>query len=157
MSVAAKTADGKIFIESIDCRPIREGNGWILAFLTRADTEKVVVDGANGQDLLAEGMKQAKLKAPILPTVKQIIMANAIFMQSLSARADSQVHSVCHRGQPSLMRAASNCEKRAIGSAGGFGFQSIQEGVEIGLLDSAILAYWACSEHKEKRKQKVRC
>lgn len=157
MSVAVKTADGKIFIESIDCRPIREGNGWILAFLAHADVEKVVVDGANGQDLLAEGMKQAKLKAPTLPTVKQIVMASSVFMQSLSARNDSQVKPICHMGQPSLVRAVSNCEKRAIGSAGGFGFRAIQENVEIGLLDSVVLAYWACAEHKEKRKQKVRC
>jgi phage terminase large subunit-like protein len=150
MSVAVKSADGKIFVESIDCRPIREGNGWIFSFLAKVDVEKVVVDGANGQQLLADGMKQMKLKAPLMPTVKQIILANSAFMQALYAK------SVCHMGQPSLVRAVSNCEKRAIGSGGGFGFRSILEGVEIGLLDSVILAYWACNEHKEKRKQQIR-
>lgn len=157
MSIAVKTADGKIFVESIDCRPIREGNGWILSFLAKADVEKVVVDGANGQQLLADDMKQTRLKAPLMPTVKQIILANAVFMQGISTKGDSLAKPICHMGQPSLVRAVSNCEKRAIGSGGGFGFRSILEGVEIGLLDSVILAYWACNEHKEKRKQRIRC
>ena len=157
MSIAVKTATGKIFIESIDCRPVREGNGWILAFLRKADVQTVVVDGANGQQLLADGMKEAKLKAPLLPSVKQVILANSMFWQSLTAQSGGQVFPLCHMGQPSLERSASNCEKRAIGSGGGFGFRSILDGVEIGLLDSAILAYWACSEHKERKKQKIIC
>lgn len=155
MSVAVKTVDGKIFVESIDCRPIREGNGWILSFLAKCDVEKVIVDGANGQQLLAENMKAAKLKEPLFPTVKQVILANATFLQGLSAKEGSMVKPIQHAGQPSLARAVSNCEKRAIGSGGGFGFRSILEGVEIGLLDSVILAYWACNEHKEKKKQKI--
>lgn len=151
MSVAVKTAGGKIFVESIDCRPVRDGNGWIIAFLRTADVEKVIVDGANGQQLLADSMKEAKLKKPVLPTVKQIVLANSAFMQALYAK------NIRHMGQPSLVRSVSNCEKRAIGSSGGFGFKSILEGVEISLMDSMILAAWACGEHKPKRKQKVRC
>ena len=151
MSVAVKTAGGKIFVESIDCRPVRDGNGWIIAFLRNADVERVIVDGANGQQLLADSMKEAKLKKPVLPTVKQIVLANSAFMQALYAK------NIRHMGQPSLVRSVSNCEKRAIGSSGGFGFKSILEGVEISLMDSMILAAWACGEHKPKRKQKVRC
>ena len=157
MSIAVKTADNQIFLESIDCRSIREGNGWILSFLRSADVEKVVIDGANGQQMLADDMKNGGLKPPLLPAVKQIVLANAVFLQAISAREGSLVHPICHRGQPALTRSVSNCEKRAIGSGGGFGFRSITEGVEIGLLESVALAYWACNEHKEKRIQKVRC
>ena len=32
---------------------------------------------------------------------------------------------------------------------------SINEEIDISLMDSMILAYWACSEQKEKRKQKI--
>lgn len=61
-------------------------------------------------------------------------------------------------GQPSLVQAVSNCEKRAIGSNGGFGYKAIKEEIEIALLDSVILAYWACSETKVKRrKQRISC
>lgn len=150
MSIAVKTADGRIFVESIDCRPIRAGNGWIVDFLSKADVEAVVVDGANGQELLAEAMKREKLKKPIMPTVKEFIVANSAFAQGLY---DKQI---CHMGQPSLEQVVSNCEKRHIGSNGGFGYKSLIEDVKIELLDSVILAYWKCSESKGKVKRTQR-
>ena len=56
----------------------------------------------------------------------------------------------------SLTQSVSNSEKRAIGSNGGFGYRSLKEGVEIALLDSVILAYWKCTETKERKKQIAR-
>lgn len=152
LSVAVKTKDGKIFVETVDYRPTRAGNGWIIDFLRAAwpGIRKVVVDGANGQSLLGAEMKDARLKSPILPTVKEIIAAHAAFEQGLFNQT------LCHRGQPSLVQAASNCEKRAIGSNGGFGFRSIKDGVDVSLLDSVVLAYWAASMEKDKPvKQKI--
>ena len=149
MSIAVKTADGRIFVEAIDCHPTRGGVGWILDFLEQADVESVVVDGANGQDLLAKAMKERKIKAPMLPTVKEVIMANAAFTQAIYQK------DICHMGQPSLAQVVSNCEKRAIGSNGGYGFKSILDGADISLMDSMILAFWRCSTKKETKKQQV--
>lgn len=149
LSIAVRTADNKIFVEAIDCRPTRAGSGWLLDFLSKAQFAAVAVDGASGQQLLADAMKAAHLKAPVLPTVKQIITANAAFEQALFAK------SLCHAGQPSLVQVASNCEKRAIGTNGGFGYRSLTEGGHIELLDSIILACWQCSEGKEKRRQRT--
>lgn len=149
MSVAVKTDDGRIFVEAIDCRPIRAGNAWMMPYLMSWDSEKTVVDGANGQQLLADDMKDAGLKKPNLPTVKEIITANASFEQGLELRI------ICHNNQPSLTQSASNCEKRMIGTNGGFGYRSNKDKVDIALLDSVILAYWACSTSKEKKKQKI--
>lgn len=149
LSIAVRTADSKIFVEAIDCRPTRAGSGWLLDFLSKAQFAAVAVDGASGQQLLADAMKAAHLKAPVLPTVKQIITANAAFEQALFAK------SLCHAGQPSLVQVASNCEKRAIGTNGGFGYRSLTEGGHIELLDSIILACWQCSEGKEKRRQRT--
>ncbi len=149
MSIAVKTADGRIFVEAIDCHPMRGGVGWILDFLDQADVDSVVVDGANGQDLLAKAMRERKIKAPMLPTVKEVIMANAAFTQAIYQK------DLCHMGQPSLVQVVSNCEKRAIGSNGGYGFKSILEGADISLMDSMILAYWRCSTKKETKKQQV--
>lgn len=149
MSIAAKTTEGKIFIETIDCQSVRTGNGWILRFLKAADVAKVVVDGAGAQTILADEMKDAKIKAPVLPTVKEVIVANATFKQGL------ELQTFCHCGQPSLTQAVSNCEKRLIGTGGGFGYKSLKEDIEIALLDSVILAHWACSVSKERRKQKI--
>ena len=147
MSIAVKTTDGRIFVEAIDCCPQRAGNGWILDFLSGCDAGGVVVDGASGQELLSQEMKKRKLKAPKLPTVKDIIVANSNFMLELP--------NLCHMGQPSLTQIVSNCEKRAIGSNGGYGFKSILDGAAIELMDSVILAHWMCSTQKERRQQKV--
>ena len=152
MSIAAKTAGGKIFIESVDCRSVRHGNDWIIAWLKKAEVGSVVIDGASGQHLLADAMKEAKIKIkPILPTVKEIIIANSSFEQRLCSKE------LRHMGQPSLMQSASNCEKRAIGSSGGFGYKSISDDADISLLDSVILAQWICGTYKEPKKQRVRC
>ena len=94
-------------------------------------------------------MRKEHLKAPILPTVKQVIAANAVFEQGLS------LGNIVHMNQPSLTQSVSNCDKRAIGTNGGFGYKSQKEDIEVALLDSAIFAYWACNEYKENKKQKV--
>lgn len=149
MSIAVKTGDGDVLVEAIDCRPARSGNTWILDFLRAADVDSVVVDGANGQELLADAMKRRKLKAPVLPTVRQIIMANSAFSQGIYEKK------ICHMGQPSVVQIVSNCEKRAIGSNGGYGFKSLLDGAKIELMDSMILAFWRCTEKRERRKQRI--
>ena len=150
MSVATRTATGKIFVETIDCRPIRNGDGWILKFLKAADVNQVIIDGASGQQLLKDQMHDAKIKPiPVLPTVKEVITANAVFEQALEAKE------IRHAGQNSLTQAVTNCDKRAIGSNGGFGFKSLKEDIDISLMDSMILAHWACTRVKKKKTQKV--
>lgn len=149
LSIAVRTKDKRIFIETIDCREIKAGNQWIIQFLSEAKIEKVVIDGASGQQLLADEMKEYKLKKPKLPTVKEVILANSAFEQGIFHS------SIAHAGQPSVEQAAGNCEKRAIGGNGGFGYKAQKEGIEIAILDSIILAYWICSTNKEKKKQKV--
>jgi len=149
LSIAVKTEDEKIFVESIDCQSIRNGNAWILHFLRNADVQEVVIDGASGQNILAESMKQAGLKAPILPTVREIIVANSLFEQSLFQQT------ICHKSQPSLFQVVTNCEKRNIGTNGGFGYRSQIEENDIALMESMILAHWACSEAKPPKKQKI--
>lgn len=150
VSIAVKTTDGRYFIEAIDCREAREGTAWIVDFLKSADVATVVVDGVQGQALLADSMKRAGLKAPVLPTVKDVIKGNSNFEQLLTAKK------ICHRGQPGLTQSATNCEKRNIGSAGGFGYRSILDKADISLLESAILAIYGASEYTgEKAKQTV--
>lgn len=150
LSIAVKTADERIFIETIDCQTIRNGNNWILQFLSSADVQTVVVDGANGQALLASEMKDIRLKPPVMPTVREIIMANAAFEKAIYQGT------ICHRGQPSLEQVVTNCDKRTIGTNGGFGYRSQLEDYDIALMDSALLAHWACSEAKPVVKQKIR-
>ena len=151
VAIAFKSPEGKIFVECIDCRPSRIGNEWIVSFIKNmTDLGGVIVDGANGQKLLEEAMKEAMIKTkPVFPTVGNVIVANAMFEQALEAAT------ICHKAQPSLVCSATNCEKRAIGSNGGFGYKALTPDTEIALLDSVIMAHWLCSEYKEKKRQTI--
>lgn len=150
MAIAVRTKDGNIFVEDIDCLETRKGNAWILDFLSRADVAKVVIDGAGDQQRLADEMKETRLQTPILPKVNEVILANSMFTQAVE---EEQIR---HCGQPSLTQAVGNCEKRSIGTNGGYGYKSLQPDIEISLMDAAILAYWACATTKpEKRKQRI--
>lgn len=150
MSIAVKTLSGKIFIEAIDCQSVRNGNQWIINFLKQASVESVTIDGAGGQNILATEMKDFRLKEPILPRVSEIITANSLWEQGIYQK------SICHCDQPSLTQVVTNSEKRNIGSNGGFGYKSQFEDMDISLMDSALLAHWACSNVKPKKKQQIR-
>lgn len=151
MSIATKTTEGKVFVECIDCKPIREGIAWICDWLAQSQSVvKVAIDGANGQSMLVQAMKDAKLKPPVLPTVKEIITANAIFEQGIFNER------ICHSGQDALKEVVGHCEKRNIGSNGGFGYQALTSDLEIALMDSCILAHWLCANDKGVVKQRVR-
>lgn len=151
MSIAVKTTDDKIFVETIDCQSVRNGNQWIINFLMVADIASVAIDGASGQNILAEEMKDFKIRtAPILPTVKEIIVANSLWEQGIYQKT------ICHANQPSLSQVTTNCDKRNIGTNGGFGYKSQFDDMDIALMDSALLAHWACSTTKPKKKQQIR-
>ena len=151
MAIAAKTKLKKIFVEVIDCRPVRDGVEWIVDWISQAQNiRKVAIDGANGQNLIAQRMKEARLSKPVLPTVKEIIDANMYFEQAVFSK------NLVHMGQEELANVAGNCEKRNIGSHGGFGYSAQKPDTEIALLDSVILAHWLAHTSKERKKQVIK-
>jgi Phage terminase-like protein, large subunit len=150
LSLACKTSDEKILIDGYDCRPIRSGLDWILAFIKQTGIKEIAVDGESGFEVLESLIKDARIRIKIKKaSVNDVISAHTIFEQALEEQ------SITHFGQPSLQQSATNCEKRAIGTKGGQGYKANKEGVEIALLDSVVLAHWLCKEHKEKRKIRV--
>lgn len=143
MSIAAKTDDGKIFVETIDCVSTRAGNKWMFDYFKNPKVQKIVIDGAGAQQALADQMKDEGIKTkPILPAVREVVLANTMFEQDLFAKK------ITHSGQESLKQIITNCEKRPIGSNGGFGYRSLVESYDVAIMDSAILAYWACATSK---------
>ena len=149
LAVAVKTGE-KIFVEAVDCRPVRDGNYWIMPFLLNPHAESVIIDGAGGQAVLKNDIEQSgsKIKV-ILPKVNEIIEANALFETNLFGGL------ICHAEQPSLEQAVANCEHRSIGTGGGFGYTSILEGADVSLVEAITLAHWACANYKEKKKQRI--
>lgn len=144
--------DDKVFLEVIGCKPTREGDTWIIRFLKNADIADICIDGAGAQQVLAGTIKDCGIKTKvILPTIKEIITANSLFTQAVTPNK-----SIVHMGQSSLTGIITNCDKRPIGSSGGFGFKSIDDRREIAILDCAVLSYWMASQEKEaKKKQRV--
>ncbi len=151
VSIAIRTTDNRIFVEAIDCRPFRAGTDWIIAFLQKIEYKTVVIDGQSGQQLLKDAMRDAHLYQAVLPKVAEVVKANATFEERLAQKE------LCHMGQPSLVCSVTNCEKRAIGSNGGFGYRSINESFDIALMDSMILAQWICGQKTKKtvKRQKI--
>jgi len=149
MSIAVKTEEDKVFVEAIDCRPVRSGLTWILAFLDKADVREVAVDGDNGKQMLADEMKRMRLRKPIMPKVGQVIKAFSLFDQGVATGT------MIHMEQTAATQVITNCEKRSIGSHGGFGYQSQLVGADISILDSMALAHWLCVDSKEQKKQKI--
>lgn len=150
LAVAARTDDGKIFSEVVGCKPVRNGVTWILNFLAKSDIRKAVVDGKSGTGVLLDAVKEARIKHVEAPTVSEVIKANAIFDIAM------EQGTFCHMQQSSVTQVVTNCERRKIGANGGLGYQSMLDGADIALLDSMILAHWACSETKaEKKKQHI--
>ncbi len=150
LAAAFKLDDGRIFIEAIDCRPVRDGNAWLMPFLRNPHAESVVIDGAGNQTVLASEMKDAGVKCKaVLPKVADVVAAHALFEQQLFG---GQIR---HMDQPALAQAATNCEHRAIGSGGGFGYTSVLEGADISLLEAVSLVHWLCANAKEHKPQRV--
>ena len=150
VSIAIRTADDKIFLETRDCKTVRAGIAWIVDFIDKADVRAVAVDGKNGADILADAMKKMSLKAPTIMTVGQVIKANAEFEMALAQGE------IVHMHQSAVLQVVTNCEKRTIGSGGGFGYRSILDGADISILDSMIIAHWLCKDTpKARKKQKI--
>lgn len=152
LSIALKTADNRFFVETVDNQPTRNGNGWILRFLKEADYQEVVIDGQGGRDSLILELDNAKIKNYRKITVPEVVTANQMLYQAITGEEKE----LCHMGQPSLRQAVLMCERRAIGTGGGFGYRSITEEVDISLLESMALALWDCKTAKERRKAVAR-
>lgn len=149
MSVAVKTKDDRVFVEGVDCRPIKAGYDWIYEYLGAMKPKSIVIDGASGQKALYDELKTRKVKNGEMPSLGDVIEAYTNFEQAMYNKT------MIHSGQESLTQAITNCEKRAIGTKGGFGFKTLREGIEVGLIESAALAYNAAYKYKEKKPQKI--
>jgi len=152
LAVSGRTEDQKIFVEVMRRGQMRDGVDGIVEFLSRLgkNANKVVIDGANGQEILRKAMKEERLKEPVFPTVKEVIAANAGFEDGIYQKK------ICHMHQESLAEVVSGSVHRAIGSAGGYGFQAINALRDICILDAAILACWATENFRQVH-QKISC
>ena len=148
LAAAVKTSDGRVFVEAIDCRSVRDGTAWIIGYLRSPSAVSAAIDGAAGAPLLTAAMSDAAVDCKaVLPKVADIITANSLFETNLFKGE------ICHMAQPSLTQIVSNCEHRPIGGSGGYGYNSLISGADVSLLEAVALAHWLCASAKEKKKQ----
>ena len=148
LSIAVKTDDGRIFVEGIDCRDQREGNSWIINFLIKCKVQSILVDGASGLETFKKECKEQKLKITAA-TVKEVVQSSSDFETAIKNKL------ICHNGQPAMRQSVTNCQHRAIGSGGGYGYKTLDDDVEVALMESLVLATYACANAKEAKKQRV--
>jgi phage terminase large subunit-like protein len=146
MALAVKH-ENKILVESLGRKETRQGNAWLVTFLLAAGdaVSKIIIDGQSGQAVLEGELREEKIRNIVLPTVKQIITANSAFESAIHAGT------ICHTNQASLAQAAGNCEKRAIGSGGGFGYKPIISDIDVSILDAVILAHYGAVYFPQKK------
>ena len=148
LSIAVKTDDGRIFVEGIDCRDQREGNSWIINFLIKCKVQSILVDGASGLETFKKECKEQKLKITAA-TVKEVVQSSSDFETAIKNKL------ICHNGQPAMRQSVTNCQHRAIGSGGGDGYKTLDDDIEVALMESLVLATYACANAKEAKKQRV--
>lgn len=151
LSLAVWTTDNRIFVESIDCRPQKMGNSWLVSFINsvRAHTARIVIDGAGGRGLIDE-LKDINITNAESVALGDFIAANKFFLDAVSDGV------ITHKGQPSLTQAVTNADKRSIGTQGGWGLRSLSDKIDITLADSALLAVYYCSKEAAVKKRKQR-
>lgn len=149
LSVAIRTEDNRIFVESIDCRNQRDGNDWLINFIMKTKAKAVLVDGMSGLETFLRECKEQKLKGVGAASVKEVIQASSDFETAIANK------SICHAGQPGLRQSVTNCDHRAIGSGGGYGYKTLDDDIEVALIESVVLATHACMMTKEVKKQRV--
>lgn len=148
LSIAVKTDDDRIFVEGIGCRDQREGNSWIINFLIKCKVQSILVDGASGLETFKKECKEQKLKITAA-TVKEVVQSSSDFETAIKNKL------ICHNGQPAIRQSVTNCQHRAIGSGGGYGYKTLDDDIEVALMESLVLATYACANAKEAKKQRV--
>ena len=151
LSIGVRTTDERIFVECIDCQPQSEGFAWIVNWIRSCRSIGLVaIDGKGKSDLLVDMLKEncPKVKT-MIPAYGEMVIACSGFRQAIDTET------IIHCNQPSVTQAVSNCEKRLIGTNGGFGFRSLRDEIEVAIVESLAIAHFATTQIKERKRQKI--
>jgi len=147
LASCVKPAEGDPFVFVVDSRSMNGGLGWFVDNIVKRQNKvaQVVVDGAANAQALADRLVQAGVPAKKVAKVGAA-EACAAFSGFSNAVKERQV---AHWGQPALDVAATGCVRRAIGSLGGWGFQSLDD-ADATLVEACALAWRGAVRNKRK-------
>ena len=171
IAVAQPLASGKIHVEIARHRPMSDGFQAIVKWFMETPPQgteprwkkanKIIVDGATGQDILIEDMTSVgiPMKKIVRPNMKEVATAHEFMFTGIKDQTFS------HYRQPALDQAVRIAKIRPIGRQGAFGWGSTNPEMTTCALDAATFAFWGARtmakkiltpEEKAKNSERVR-
>ena len=153
IAVCLKPDGGTPHVEVAQARSLSHGIGWARDWLLarRDKLALAVIDGLSAAAALTTELERERYPKPGYAMAKSADVVAACSMFADAVKAGE----VTHFGQPDLDAAVTCCGKRRIGNAGGFGFESNDNG-DATLAEAAALAYWAAMTTKRRPGRKLR-
>lgn len=155
LAVALRPAGGRVHCEVVEHRSSASGTAWLADWLVERwrQAAAIVVDGKAGAGQLVNALREGGVseKVIVTPTVAQAIAAHSMFYEAVLSQG------VSHFDQPGLNEAVLAAGKRPIGTAGGWGWRPVRDGVDVTGLDAVTLAHFGArtSKRRPSRKTKV--
>ena len=156
IAAAMKTEGGQIYVDvPTGCNAgCARGIGWVDDWLADVapSAAEIVIDGkAHAEDLYGrlrdKNVPKAALKKP---SPSEVADACSAFCTAIGEQT------VIHGDQAAVGYAIEHTRKRKIGSAGGFGFEAIDEDADATLLEAMALAFQAAKTTKRNPRKKAR-
>lgn len=146
------TDGGAPFVYVVDARSLGHGIGWFVDTLVRVSEEAalIVVDGPSNAQTLCDRLHDARLPKNQVtrPRTSDVATACSGLANAVKERA------ITHFGQPALDAAATRTRRRNIGTGGGWGFQTTDEG-DATLIEACALAHWGAMTTKRNPERKA--
>lgn len=147
-----KPSDGKPFVYIVDARSLSNGIRWFAEQLAHrhGKAAQIVIDGQGNAQALTDRLLDAGVPAKtiIRPSTNDVVSACAALANAVKEQR------VTHYGQEALDAAVTMTTKRRIGTRGGWGFASTDEG-DATLAEAAALAYWGAMTTKRNPERKA--
>ena len=139
--------EGKPFVYVVENKTTEHGLSSLVKKLSDnwRKVAAIVIDGESHSQALYDRLRKEGVRKTVLikPTAAQAKSAYSGFVNAVREEA------VTHFGQPALDKSATGTERRAIGSNGGWGFQSTDI-AEASLVESCAWALWGAMNTKRK-------
>lgn len=142
LSVALRPIEGPVHVEGVAHRKVSEGTRWLRDWLgERWDgAAAVVIDGKAGAGAFLKSLERAGMKGRkmVAPSSDQVVTAHSMFLTAVTDGGLS------HIDDPVLSGSIASAGRRPIGTAGGWGFRSL-DGGDVTLAESAVMAHYGAS------------
>jgi Terminase large subunit, T4likevirus-type, N-terminal len=138
LAVAVRPVTGPVFVEVVASRSMGAGTGWLVEALAglRRELVRVVVDGKAAAGPFVQALRDAGVAERRIwtPTADQAVTAYTGLVDAVRSAQ------LAHAGQRGLARAVGVAAARRIGAAGGYGFVSVDDAVDITPVEAVALA-----------------